>query len=92
MRMSSHWCATTISGRRLCGVDAQDENLMSRVVDAVEDAVGASPCGSHTVQCRSKLLAHAMRVLAQRTEDELGDGRRDSFGQGFAEGPSRRRG
>ena len=38
MRMSSHWCATTISGRRLCGVDAEDENLMSRVVDAVADA------------------------------------------------------
>jgi hypothetical protein len=68
--------------------NGQDRDRSGRFVDAVQDTVGAS---SRTVPVRqgwSELLPDAVRVLEQRSGDELERGGGDRFGEIFGEVPA----
>src|SRR6516165_225860 len=61
---------------------------MSCVVDPVNGAVGSASCTEPVIQRREQLLADAVRLLQQRSGDELVGGSRDGFWQCFGKCPS----
>src|SRR5262245_39645857 len=63
--------------------DVDDGDDMSLVVDPVYDAVSSASCAAPVIQRREQLLADAVRLLKQRSGDELVGGSRDRFRQCF---------
>jgi len=56
--------------------DAENDDLAFVVIAAVEDSVGASACAPDSFQLTAKSGANAVRVVKQRSGDELDDGYR----------------
>src|SRR5215470_17048407 len=60
---------------------------MRLVIDPVNDTVGAAPCAEPVIKRREQLLADAVRLLQQRSGDELVGGSGDGFRQRFGKCP-----
>jgi len=71
---------------------AEDDDLSTLIIDPVEDAVGAAPRTPDTLELVAKRRAHPLRILPERTSDEVDDGKRDRFGERLPDGPCRRGG
>jgi len=70
---------------------ADDGDSLTLVVDPVEHAVGAAACAIAVVQRGAELLAHAVRIVEQWTDDELIGSERHRFGKFFGQLFSRSR-
>ena len=61
--------------------DRDDVDHQSPVVDLIEHAVLATPCGPKRSQWLAEWLPHSVGILAQRTENELESGRCNTLGK-----------
>lgn len=61
--------------------DAEDDDFTLRLVDSVQDAVGAAARGVDAGEIPAQLLTDPLRVLDQGSGEELNDCRRDALGQ-----------
>lgn len=79
---------TLLSLRTVCVRAAEHANngdLLTLVVNSVEHAVGAAACAMAIVQRWSELLAHAVGIVEQWTDDELIGSERRRFGKLFGQ-------
>ncbi|GMA88174.1 hypothetical protein GCM10025868_34240 [Angustibacter aerolatus] len=67
-------------------LDLDDSHDHRRVLDLVDDSVRPAPCREETLEGSQQRLADAVRVLGQRSVDELPDGDRDRLRQRVAQG------
>jgi hypothetical protein len=65
--------------------DTDDRNQVACIVDSIDDAVGSSSGAVSIGQWRFKSVAHTMRVIRQRPDDELVRCERHRLRQGFSE-------
>ena len=70
--------------------DGKDSHRSGLVVDAVQDAIGASSCAVPVCQWWAELFPDAVRVLEQRAGDELERGGGNGFGKVFGQVPASR--
>jgi hypothetical protein len=61
-------------------LDAEDDDFLLRLMDSIQDAVGAAPRRVDAGEVAAKLLADAMRVLEQCSSEELDDRRSHALG------------
>jgi hypothetical protein len=61
--------------------DAEDDDFTLRLVDSVQDAVGAAARGVDTGEIPAQLLTDPLGVVDQGSGEELNDCCRDALGQ-----------
>ena len=71
---------------------AEDDDLSTLIIDPVVDAGGATTRTPDTLELVAERLALALRILPERTCDEVDDGYRDRFGERLLDNPCRRGG
>jgi len=81
-------CSVCVSPR----TDRKNRHRPRRIVNAVDDAVGASPRTVAIGQWRHQLLAHSLRILQKWSHDEFVRSKCDRRGKPFCELTPRRRG
>lgn len=60
-----------------------DCDLPTLVINSVDDSVGPAACAMAAMQRRAELLAHAVRIVQQRTDDEFVGRERHRFRKSF---------
>jgi len=72
-------------------IDVEDQDFLMVVINRVAHPVLAALGAPLTREGRQEGGAHPVRILRQRTEDELDAGGRHGFRQAFRQSPSGRR-